>query len=621
MSKSKIFNLIKSQNLRNLKNYFLVSLLSIAIFLCYFCKFKFKLTIPLMYQGDCVSVMAIIKALAQGDWWPYSVIRSNSLGAPFGLTIGDFPVTETLQFIILKALSVFTKNPVILYNLYYLLTFPLTAITSLYVFKKLRFSPLISIFLAICFSFLPFHLRRYSHLFLSAIFLIPLMSLVLIRLWGKKPTLFIRNVKSEFSFDMSHSQARFAFVIAFLSGAYGIYYTVFFSFFLLIGGISSALYRKSYPHFISAILLLITTLSSTGLSALPYIIYQVENGHNHRAISRNRSDAERYALKLTYLLLPQENHTIKAFSKYRGKYVPTSPKTEGFNESIGIFGSIGFIILLIRFLNPFYQTIYDRLKILTFSAVLLSTAGGLGTILALVFSALIRSYNRISVFISFFCLLALGAKLNSLTFRVSSRTMGSEHGFTKIRELSNAEFPWNHAKTKTRFLKVTFFKRLIFPMTFLLCMFVAIIDQVTDEFSAEQKMIESQFLSDLNFVQMIEKTLPNQAMVLQLPFIEFPENGPVFQMEDYSHFRAFIHSKTSKWSYPLMRGRPNAEKMREYSQMPLNLETIRSLGFRGIFIDRFGFKDHGIEIENYLRGILKSEPMVSQDQRNLFFKI
>lgn len=604
---------------RNLISYLVVTLLSIAIFLSYVCQFQFNLAIPLIYQGDSVLEMAIFKALAQGDWWPYSVIRSESVGVPYTLNMGDFPTTETLHFGIVKFLTLFSQNPVILYNSYYLLTFPLTGIASLYVFKKLRFSTPISILLSICFSFLPFHLKRYSHLFLSAIFLIPLMSLVFIRLWGKKPTLFRLDSQSHFSFDHSHPKARFALMIAFLSGAYGIYYVAFFIFFLLVGGICSTLYRKSSHHLISAAILLLIAVGSTGLSALPYLIYRAENGRNPKATFRDQADAETYGLKMTYMLLPQENHRVKAFSKFRGRYVPASPKTEGFDESIGIFGTIGFIILLIRFLNPSFQTIYDRLKVLAFSAIFLSTVGGLGAIFSIIFSPLIRSYNRMSVFIAFFCLVALGAKLNSWTASIRSRTLKSYPPPNHPREALDGKLKWD--STQPRFSKETFLKKLIFSMSFLFFLFVAMIDQVTNEFLVEQKLIENQFLSDRNFVQMIEKALPEQTMILQLPFMEFPESGSIFKMEDYSHFRAFIHSKTLRWSYPIMKGRPHSEEMKELCRFPLDLKKIRSLGFGGIFIDRFGFHDHGIKIEEYLRGILNSAPMVSQDQRNLFFKI
>src|SRR5205085_524794 len=59
-----------------------------------------------------------------------------------------------------------------------------------------------------------------------------------------------------------------------------------------------------------------------------------------------------------------------------------------------------------KWLNPVDQRTLSLAALLTLAATLLATIGGLGSLFALVVSPQIRSYNRISIFIGFFALLA-----------------------------------------------------------------------------------------------------------------------------------------------------------------------------------------------------------------------
>src|SRR4051794_7732701 len=101
------------------------------------------------------------------------------------MQMNDFPsaLDENLHFGIMKLLTVFTRNFAAVANAYFLLTFPLTAITALYTFRKLSSRWIGSIVGSLLFTFLPYHFfRGQHHLSLAGYYMLPLVIGVAIRL-------------------------------------------------------------------------------------------------------------------------------------------------------------------------------------------------------------------------------------------------------------------------------------------------------------------------------------------------------------------------------------------------------------------------------------------------------
>src|SRR5689334_5088007 len=69
-------------------------------------------------------------------------------------------------------------NPVVVYNLYYLLTYPLTALTAMLVFRWLGLTLPAAATGALLYAFQPYHHIRWElHYFLAAYWLVPLSSI------------------------------------------------------------------------------------------------------------------------------------------------------------------------------------------------------------------------------------------------------------------------------------------------------------------------------------------------------------------------------------------------------------------------------------------------------------
>ena len=227
------------------------------------------------------------------------------------------------------------------------------------------------------------------------------------------------------------------------------------------------------------------------------------------------------------------------------------------------------------------------LSILNLSAVLLATVGGIGTVIAYLFFPEIRAYNRISVFIAFFCITTVMMLLDVLLQKYSQN---------KIKKYAIVGF-------------------------IIIVLFFGIYDQSSVRFIPDYKNIKEVFMSDDHFVKDIERTYPDDTNVFQLPYVPFPENPPVHGMSDYDHFRAYLHSANITWSYGAMKGRDGDQWQREIVKKSLDkmLEDLSFSGFNGIYVDSYGYTDNGKEIISGLSSALQTTPMVSENKRLYFF--
>jgi hypothetical protein len=126
---------------------------------------RMDLNIPLGYGGDSLFYSMCIKGVADNGWF----LSNNYIGAPYGMNLYDFPMSDNLHFVIIKFLLFIVPNWVTTLNIYYLITFPLTALTTMIVLRQFKISYPIAILGSILYTFLPYHfMRGISHLFLAA---------------------------------------------------------------------------------------------------------------------------------------------------------------------------------------------------------------------------------------------------------------------------------------------------------------------------------------------------------------------------------------------------------------------------------------------------------------------
>ncbi len=130
------------------------------------------------------------------------------------------------------------------------------------------------------------------------------------------------------------------------------------------------------------------------------------------------------------------------------------------------------------------------------------------------------------------------------------------------------------------------------------------------------------FASNDHFVHRIETELPAGAAVLELPYQAFPETAGPNRMLSYDPLAAYLHSSKLRWSYPAMRGRPSAAWIEQLSSLPIPALLPQAVlgGYRGIWVDRFGYANSG-DIEKQIAGATGASPTVSEDGRYSFFSL
>ena len=94
-------------------------------------------------------------------------------------------------------------------------------------------------------------------------------------------------------------------------------------------------------------------------------------------------------------------------------------------------------------------------------------------------------------------------------------------------------------------------------------------------------------------------------------------------MDDYSHFRGYLHSRTIRWSYGTMKGREGAKLQEELgASNPAELvERLEGLGFAGLFINRKGLPDRGRKELEWLLRIVPQVPIQGQDSDLMFLRL
>jgi len=550
---------------------------------------KADLAVPFHYSGDALFYSMATKGTIENGWY----LKNDAVGVPSGLRMYDFPQADALNFLILKALGFIHPEYAWVLNVFFLLTFPLTTITSLFAFLQFRFSYFSALVWSLVYTFIPFHfIRGEGHLFVATYYLVPLA--ITVALW-----IATGSLHTETDHPSGTTRKRrliLSVVFCLLISSVGIGYYAFFScFFILLAGVIAAIsYRQLRPLVISGVLIVVVC---AGLLAnlTPNLIYMAKHG-DIKAAQRGPHEAETFGLKVAQLLLPVQEHRLPALARVAERYSKAPLVNENRTAALGFVGAVGFLTLLAWFLflkpdasnfnSDYTRSLLNKLSLMNLAALLLATVGGFSALFALLISPQLRTYNRISVYISFFSIFAVATLIEN-RFRKTSKGA------------------------------------LTFRLLLALILAFAILDQTSPYFVPDYNYNKSQFDNDKEFVETIQSMMSPGAMIFQLPYMSFPEHPPVSQMTDYELFRGYLHSKTLGWSYGTMKGREGDLWLRDVSARPVEdmLQTIAFAGFSGIYIDRTGMEDRGVSLESNLTRILGTAPIVSRNQRLVFFNL
>jgi hypothetical protein len=521
---------------------------------------------PFYYDEDSLLILPLVKANIEtgfGGHW-----RIDRLGAPSGLDLHDFPVIDHLHFFLIWLMSKAVANVVLVYNLYFLLSFPLAAFTAMIAFRELKLTLPAAAVGGLLYTFLPFHYQRWEHhYFLSQYWLIPISLLPVFEILRGHFPFLRRDDDGIYRPRLRSLHALGMIVLGAATASAGAYYAFFTCAILAFAGLHSWVGYRTWRAFGSACALCAVIVFFGVLNHLPQFVYQAKYGKNP-VTERYPEAADHYGLKIAHMVLPIEDHNLRFLNEIKWDYnTPNRPSEfENRSASLGIFGSAGFIGFVALTLLPLRRSrILTPFAHLTLFCVLSATIGGFGAVFNLLVTPQIRAQNRISVFIAFFCFFAgLWVIDRFLSTRVSARA----------RRL---KYPAWAVVFLLAFLDQT-------PFSWFKTGIIRTLGEQRDRFNADAR-----FFGDIE--RTLTKNGEGMPRVFCLPYCQFPETAPVYRMTNYDHIRGYIHTGTVRWSFGAIKGREEDVWQQEVSNLPADefLRRIVFRGFDGLFIDKHGY--------------------------------
>ncbi len=524
----------------------------------------------LSYSWDAFLYQGFVKTTLEHGWY----LNNPDLGAPFGLDGHDFsvPSNDALQLLIVKALGLVFDSVFTVTNVFFLLSFPLCALTASWVLRRLGVSPGAGLVAAVLFAVLPYHfLKGEQQLFFSSYYGVPLGALLVLRAFAGQPL------------SGDRRQTLLTVGMALVVAATSVYYAVFTALLLVAAiGLRLLLDRRVRP--LAGAALAVAVIGTVGvLLQSPTLIYRAKHGDNALVAQRDPADSEYFGLKLDQMVFPIAGHRIDALSDFTDDYNGRTRMLGEPTANLGLFAVIGLGWLLLVAVASGLSTTGRRLgrdldrhlAAATLSAFLLATAGGLSAVIGFALTSQIRSWGRMSIVIGFFALLAFALLLDRARPRLG---------------------------------------RAGFVVALVAVLVVGVLDQTSTRYRPDYAALDRLQASDAGFVHALERTLPPDSMVLQLPYLEYPEARSFWGPSDYEPMRGYLQSRQLRWTYAAMKGRP-ADWLATQQVVPLRtlLDGAAAAGFAAVYVDRQGYADRAAALEGELGRALSSPIRTSAD--------
>ncbi len=521
-----------------------------------------SLDYPYTYAGDGLSHSWLAKRAAEG--W---IFNNSHSGYPFGSNFLDYPGSDTANLLVIKFLGLLTGTYYGAMNLYVSLAISAAFVSAFVVLRAIGLDRPLAVSGGFLYAISPFFFIRSPHLFYAAYFVAPIFTYIAFCVYFPQKESSTKN-------NLPRALWRYSAYIALAS--FGIYYAAFGVVTVLFAGAAASLRRASFQPIVLAMPVILFVTLGAALNLAPNILHRHDNGTNAEVAQRHPSSSEVYGLKLIQMILPRFDHRFSAFGSLTRNYEASAPLVnENKASALGVVATFGLTILFLTLVaSSTGRQLDERLVLLSgilFILFMLGTIGGLGAIFANFVSPAIRAWNRVSIFISFVALAGAFLALQ-LTFQ--------------------------------RYLRKNY--TLLVVVAAATTGFAGFLDQTTGRCATCDGSTKAAFLRDQQFIQAIERGLPDGSAIYQLPYIPFPESPPLHHLHSYDLLVGFLHSKSLKWSAAGMKGRDGDLFYRALAKEPIEkqIRIVRKLGFNGIYVDRRGYQDNGktilVELQNFL---------------------
>ncbi|MDQ3724050.1 MAG: hypothetical protein M3376_13530, partial [Actinomycetota bacterium] len=469
-------------------------------------------------SGDSSYYLASIKGVLENGWF----LRNPDLGAPFGQSNHDFAVGDVAHYVLVWLLGLVLGDPVVVFNAFFLLCFPLIAVVAYAVLRDLGATRAPALVAGVLFAFLPYHLiRGPHHLFLTSYWEIPL-AVWLVAMLAEGRSLIRRAAP--------RGRTLLTVGACLLVGAGASYYAIFALLVLLTVVPTAAIARRSRAIALQGAAVTALVAASFALANAPAIVYPMLHGANDSVAMRQPGESEVFGLKLASMVIPRNTHRVDALARRGQEYYALTPlRGEGFSPALGSVATLGLVAALLVLLATGLASATASLRrsriavagTVALMSFLIGTVGGGSALIAYGLTPQLRAWNRLALFIAFAALLAVALLLTALGERLRARgrpawLLGVIAAFVGA---------------------------------------VGVYDQTSVTDAPNHAAVAAAWKADEDFATRMQDRFAAGTKILQLPYMSYPENGAIQGLGDYDLFTGYLHTKDLRWSYGAVRGR------------------------------------------------------------------
>jgi len=550
---------------KNVPVVILASLAFVAFLLA--CGFNERLTLrewrlPIEYgvdgpASDVKSIFAGVKAASEGHYIPFLSKQNPQLGAPHVAVWDDYPCTEQFHILIAgilaRAIGVFAAV-----NLLAIIAHVSAVLGFCIACRAMKCRWEWSCMGGLLFGFAPYLFARSEH-HLTVAYVVHIPLAILVFRWAIAEC-GLRNGECEGAEDPVIAVPKFAFRwalgIAVFTGLNHVYYTNMLVQFLGLAFLYQAYKRRWLCAFRAA------AVAAAAMAA--FILININSfwashalGPNPAAVSRIFQWLEFSAYRFSDMFIAPPSYWMPSLAHWGSRFFDrVMLKGEvPCGSYIGMAGIAAFVWMAWESIRNTTRVPYKRPPweaLLIGWIIIYATVGGLNCWAGSLGMLLFRSTTRYNIFIQALLLMFAVRRLSAISGNWSIRL------------------------------------RAVVACALL----IALGDQIPATMNEDQDEIARVVNSDRSFTEKIESRLHPNSMVFQLPIMNFPES-PAPGVAPYDHFRPYLFSKTLRYSFGEVKGRPQSAWQDELALLQPEelMKRLETYGFGAVYINLNGFAD------------------------------
>lgn len=508
---------------------------------------------PLSLEADAPQVLTQVRGILEHGGYA----TTHDIGAPFGLNPAWFTTADVLNFATIRGIGIFGGSPVTVAAIFFLLQFPLAALSAYWLARTLRVARPGAVVVGVLFAVLPGHQAWFAHLWLAAYWMVPLALWLVIEVArGHRPWPSLRDLRGPSAGPARWSLLRLVAVLVAV-GLADVYYVAFtlllLAAALLLRLVAGARPRELVPG--AAIAAVVGGLCAASLVA-------VTRGRSGDQVTgalpaqRVIGESETYAGKLIDLALPWYQHRADPLRYLTYAYgVATTPSVE--RPALGVVALTGLVGLLLTTTAAILsgrrvRPLPGLLTALALVCLAFYVRGGLGSLVALFVTPQIRTWSRFVVILGLLGLLVVGLALTRL---------GARRG-----------------------------RRVVWPVAAAVLV-VGVLDSTSPAAAPDYAALRARADGLTAYTSALHRQV-GDCPVFQLPVVSFPEEPPPGRMADYDHLLSSVFAPSgSSWSYGAIRGTARADWQLALpvDRTPELVQDLASAGFCAVEVDRDGY--------------------------------